>query len=87
VSDVTKSEIKKFQKQVEAYQEYMDNKRLLRWNPKKRKFVIVVWRPRWYYVQQFRANYKRKYGVEYQSKKQKRQAWAKTRKKMKKQPK
>lgn len=77
---ITKTEIKKFQKQVEAYQEFVENKRLLRWNPKKRLFVIVVYHPRWFYVQKFRQNYKKKYGVEYQSKKQKKQAWTKKKK-------
>ena len=81
---MNKAEITKFQKQFTEYQEYVTSKRLLRWNPKKRKYVIVIWKPRWFYAQKFRANYKKKYGVEYRSKKQKKQAWAKTRAKMNK---
>jgi len=81
---INKAEIRKFQKQISEYQEYVDRKRLLRWNPKTRKYVIVVYHPRWFYVQKFRQNYKKKYGVEYRSKKQKKKDWAKTRAKMNK---
>lgn len=79
---ISKTEIKKFQNEVNQYQEFVENKRLLRYNIRKRKYVIVVYHPRWFYAQKFRQNYKKKYGVEYRSKKQKRQAWAKTRAKM-----
>jgi hypothetical protein len=82
---ISKTEIKKFQNQINQYQEFVDNKRILRWNPKKRKFVIVIYHPRWWYVQKFKQNYKKKHGVEYRSKKQKKQAWAKTRAKMNRQ--
>ena len=82
---ISKAEIRKFQKQIIEYQEYVERKRLLRWNPKKRKFVIVIYHPRWFYVQKFRQNYKRKYGVEYRSKKERKKSWAKTRAKMNKQ--
>ena len=83
----TKTELRKFVNEVKAYQEYVENKRLLRWNPKTRKFVIVVYHPKRFYVQKFRQRYKKKYGVEYRSKKQKAKDWAKTRRKMNKQPK
>lgn len=82
---VTKTEIKKFQNEFNQYQEFVEKKRLLRWNPKTRKYVIVIYHPRWFYVQKFRLNYKKKHGVEYRSKKQKKQAWAKTRAKMNRQ--
>jgi hypothetical protein len=80
---MNKTEIKKFQNELNQYIEYLEKKRILRFNIRTRKYVIVHYHPRWYYAQKFRQNYKRKYGVEYRSKKQKRQAWAKIRAKMK----
>lgn len=65
----TKTEIKKFQKQVEQYQEYVDGKRILRYMRKKRKFAIRIWIPRWLRIKTFKENYLKKHGYPYVNKK------------------
>ncbi len=62
---ITKTLIKKFQKEVEQYQEYVENKRILRWLRKKRKYALRIYRPRWWYVQRFKDNYFKKHGYPY----------------------
>lgn len=68
----TKAEIKKFQKQVEQYQEYVERKRILRYLKKQRKFGVRVWKPRWLRVKEFKENYLKKHGFPYVNKKKRR---------------
>ena len=65
---ISKTEIKKFQKQVEQYQEYVDGIRILRYMRKRRKFAIRVWIPRWLRVKKFKENYLKKHGFPYVNK-------------------
>jgi len=62
---ITKTLIKKFQREVEQYQEYVEGKRILRWLRKKRKYALREYKPRWWYVQRFKKNYYNKYGRQY----------------------
>lgn len=66
----SKTAIKKFQKDVADYQEYVEGIRILRYLKKKRKFAIRIWRPRWWYIKKFKENYLKKHGYPYVSKKQ-----------------
>ena len=68
----TKAEIKRFQKQVEQYQEYVDGVRILRYFRRQRKFAIRVWIPRWLRVKKFKENYLKKHGFPYVNKKNRR---------------
>lgn len=62
---ITKTLIKTFQNQVNQYQEYVENKRILRWSKRKMKYSLRVYRPRWWYVQRFKDNYFKKHGYPY----------------------
>lgn len=66
---LTKTLIKKFQTEVEQYQEYVENKRILRWLRKKRKYALRIYRPRWWYVKRFKDNYYKKHGFPYRKRK------------------
>lgn len=68
--ELTKTAIKKFQKDVADYQEYVEGIRILRYLKKKRKFAVRIWKPRWFYIKKFRENYLKKHGYPYISKKQ-----------------
>ena len=67
---LTKTAIKKFQKDVADYQEYVEGIRILRYFRKQHKYAIRVWIPRWLRVKKFRENYLKKHGYPYVSKKQ-----------------
>ena len=68
---LTQTMIKKFQREVEQYQEYIENKRILRWSKKTFKYSLRVYHPRWWYVQRFKDNFLKKHGFPYRKKKRK----------------
>ncbi len=77
----SKTEIKKFQKQVEQYQEYVDGVRILRYFRRRQKFAIRVWIPRWLRVKKFKENYLKKHGFPYKNKKTRKKEEERARKK------
>ncbi len=66
---LSKTLIEKFKREVQQYQEYVENKRILRYLRRKHKYALRVYVPRWVRVQRFKDNYFRKYGKPYKSKK------------------